>query len=303
MTSFDDLFVSKIPERIATGFVFTEGPLWDPKGFLYVSDVDASVHYRVFPGRPESDRVEVIRTESGGANGATFDANGRLVICEQDARQVVRYEGDGAISVIASRHAGLRLNRCNDIVRKSDGALYFTDPDKKGLPESDKELGHAAIWRLGINGLLELMAKDMNHPNGLAFSPDESRLYVSNSRPDPHLHVYNVAADGRLERGRLVDEMPYGPRGELDGVPDGLKIDANGRIFSTGPGGIWIWDTDESFIGRFELPELPANLGWGGADNTDMYVTARTSVYRLGMGIKAKNVVLHLGTRCRYQAK
>ena len=281
MTGLDDLFISTVPERIATGFVFTEGPLWDPAGFLYVSDVDARVHYRVFPGRPESDRIEVIRRDSGGANGATFDADGRLVICEQDARRVVRYEGDGGITEIASRHQGLRLNRCNDIVRKSDGVLYFTDPDKKGLPDSEKELGHAAIWRLGPDGAPELMAKDMNHPNGLAFSPDESLLYVSNSRPDPHLHVYEVAADGRLEHGRLVDEMPYGPSGELDGVPDGLKVDAAGRIYSTGPGGIWIWDSDESFIGLLELAELPANLGWGGDDYTDMYVTARTSVYRL----------------------
>ena len=131
MTRLDDLFSSTVPERVAAGFVFTEGPLWDPAGFLYVSDVDAKVHYRVYPGRPESDRIEVIRKDSGGANGATFDGDGRLVICEQDARRVVRYEGDGGITEIASRHQGLRLNRCNDIVRKSDGVLYFTDPDKK----------------------------------------------------------------------------------------------------------------------------------------------------------------------------
>lgn len=284
MTTLQDLFESTTPEVVATGFVFTEGPLWHPDGFLYVSDVDARVHYRVFPARSESERIKVIRKDSGGANGATFDAEGRVVICEQDARRVVRYEDEGAITELATQFQGLRLNRCNDIVRKSDGSLYFTDPDKKGLPESEKELGHAAIWRMdGLGGGLTLLASDMNHPNGLAFSKDESHLYVSNSRPDPHLHVYDVAPDGSLSNGRVVDEMPYGPKGELDGVPDGLKVDANGRIYSTGPGGIWIWDSDESFIDRLELPELPANLGWGGRNNKDMFVTARTSVYRLRM--------------------
>ena len=125
------------------------------------------------------------------------------------------------------------------------------------------------------------MASDMNHPNGLAFSPDGSTLYVSNSRPDPHLHAYDVATDGTLGNSRRVDEMPYGPAGELDGVPDGLKLDEAGNIFSTGPGGIWIWDADENLLGVLKLPELPANLGWGGEDNRTMYVTARTSVYEL----------------------
>jgi len=277
-----DLFESLEPELVASGFVFTEGPLWHPSGILYVSDVDDQVHYKVhLNGNTGPATREVIRENSGGANGAVFDRAGRVVICEQDARRVVRYEPDGSITVLADRYEGKRLNRSNDIVLHPDGSLYFTDPDKKGLPEEEKELGHAAIFRLDRDGEITLLARDMNHPNGLAFSRDQKTLYVSNSRPDPHLHAYDVPPDGQLTGSRRVREMPYGPAGELDGVPDGLKLDARGNIFVTGPGGIWVWDSDENLLGVVGLSELPANLGWGDADNRTMFVTARTSVYRL----------------------
>ncbi len=276
--AFAPLFESLEPRKVATGFVFTEGPLWDPSGFLYVSDVDARIHYRV---DVETGEKTVIRADSGGANGAVFDSQGRVVICEQDARRVCRYESDGGLTLLADRFEGKRLNRCNDVVRGSGDSLVFTDPDKKALPESEKELGHAAIWKLDADRSLKMLGSDMNHPNGLAFSPDGKTLYVSNSRPDPHLHAYDVASDGSLSGSRVVQEMPYGPAGELDGVPDGLKLDEEGNIFSTGPGGVWIWNSDEELLGVLELPELPANLGWGGADRRTMYVTARTSVYSL----------------------
>ena len=282
MGKLDDLFESLEPEIVATGFVFTEGPLWHPSGILYVSDVDAKIHYKVhLSGNSGPSTKEAIRENSGGANGAVFDREGRLVICEQDARRVVRYEPGGSITVIAERFEGKRLNRSNDVVLHTDGSLYFTDPDKKGLPEEEKELGYASVFRLGPDGKLTLLANDMNHPNGLAFSRDHTTLYVSNSRPDPHLHAYDVSSDGQLNKSRRVCEMPYGPAGEIDGVPDGLKLDANGNIYVTGPGGIWVWDSDENLLGLVELPELPANLGWGDPDNRTMFVTARTSVYRL----------------------
>jgi sugar lactone lactonase YvrE len=286
LTQIADLFESTVPQLVASGFVFTEGPLWTPDGhptgILYVSDVHASIHYKVRLATDSEPAVtETIRENSGGANGAVFDADGRLVICEQEARRVVRYETDGSITVLADSFEGKRLNRSNDVVLHPDGSLYFTDPDKKGLAEDEKELGYASIFRLSPDGNLTRLANDMNHPNGLAFSNDMKTLYSSNSRPDPHLHAYDVAADGTLSNSRRVHEMPYGPAGELDGVPDGLKLDADGNIFSTGPGGIWIWDSQENYLGLLELPELPANLGWGDADNKTMYVTARTSVYSL----------------------
>jgi len=282
LTELADLFESLKPELVVSGFVFTEGPLWHPSGILYVSDVDAEIHYRVrLPGIDGKAAKEVIRENSGGANGAVFDRQGRVVICEQVARRVVRYESDGSITQLADRFEGKRLNRSNDVVLHPDGSLYFTDPDKKGLPEEEKELGYAAIFRLRPDGELTLLARDMNHPNGLAFSRDHKSLYVSNSRPDPHLHAYDVSSSGELINSRRVCEMTYGPAGELDGVPDGLKLDADGNIYSTGSGGIWVWDADENLLGVVELPELPANLGWGDSDNRTMFVTARTSVYRL----------------------
>ena len=277
METIESLFTSTEPELLATGFIFTEGPLWHPDGVLYVSDVDAQTHYKVH--LTESVITDVIRENSGGANGAVFDENRCLVICEQDARRVVRYEPDSSITVLVDNYCGKRLNRCNDIILHHDGSLYFTDPDKKGLEESEKELGYASIFRINVDGNLLLLANDMNHPNGLGFSVDRKTLYVSNSRPDPHLHAYSVDDSGLLTNSRIVAEMPYGTLGELSGVPDGLKLDAKGNIYVTGPGGIWIWDKYEDFLGVIELPELPANIGWGGTDNCTMFVTARTSVY------------------------
>ena len=281
METMESLFISTKPELLVTGFVFTEGPLWHPDEVLYVSDVDAQIHYKVQLG--EKVVTEVIRTSSDGANGAVFDKNGCLVICEQDARRVVRYELDGSITVLVDNYGGKHLNRSNDIILHHDGSLYFTDPDKKGLEESDKELGFASIFRINLDGDLVLLANDMNHPNGLGFSVDGKTLYVSNSRPDPHLHAYSVDISGLLINSRIVAEMPYGILGELSGVPDGLKLDAEGNIYVTGPGGIWIWDKYEEFLGVIELPELPANIGWGGIDNCTMFVTARTSVYTFEM--------------------
>ena len=281
MGTIESLFTSTKPELLVTGFVFTEGPLWHPDEVLYVSDVDAQIHYKVQLG--EKVVTEVIRTSSDGANGAVFDKNGCLVICEQDARRVVRYELDGSITVLVDNYGGKHLNRSNDIILHHDGSLYFTDPDKKGLEESDKELGFASIFRINLDGDLVLLANDMNHPNGLGFSVDGKTLYVSNSRPDPHLHAYSVDSSGLLINSRIVAEMPYGILGELSGVPDGLKLDAEGNIYVTGPGGIWIWDKYEEFLGVIELPELPANIGWGGIDNCTMFVTARTSVYTFKM--------------------
>ena len=281
MKTIKSLFTSTKPELLVTGFVFTEGPLWHPDGILYVSDVDAQVHYKV---RLEQKVItEVIRDGSGGANGAVFDKDGCLVICEQDARRVVRYEPDGSITVLVDKYGDKRLNRSNDIILHPDGSLYFTDPDKKGLEESDKELGFASIFRINLDGDLVLLAKDMNHPNGLGFSVDGKTLYVSNSRPDPHLHAYSVDNSGMLNDSRIVAEKPYGNLGELSGVPDGLTLDGEGNIYVTGPGGIWVWDKYEEFLGVIELPELPANIGWGGIDNCTMFVTARTSVYTFKM--------------------
>jgi len=281
------------PVRVATGFVFTEGPLWHPGGFLFVSDINAQTHYRV--SLPDGART-VIRRNSGGANGATFDRQGRLVMCEQYGRRLVRTEPDGEVVTLADSYEGKRLNGTNDVVCHSDGSLYFTDPERL-IPEPERELGHSAIFRLMPDDELRLLTSEMNHPNGLAFSPDETKLYASNTRPDPHLYVFDVESDGALARGRLFAEMPYvpaepgatfttsaglvRPAAEKHGVPDGLKVDVEGRIFCTGPGGTWVWEADGTHLGIIRTPELPANVAFGDADRRSLYLTCRTSVYVL----------------------
>jgi sugar lactone lactonase YvrE len=281
-------------ERVATGFEFTEGPLYHPDGYLYVSDVDARVHYWL---DLSSGKKTVLRRESGGANGAIFDLNGYVVMCEQDTRKIVRFGADGSTKLLAEEFDGKRLNRSNDLALHSTGAIYFTDP--QGLmPEAEREQGHSSIFRLHKNGRLDLLATDMNHPNGIAFSPDESVLYVSNSRPDPHLHAYDVNRDGLLANSRVLAEMPYVPADgmfekypgefrparEQGGVPDGLKVDEEGTIFCTGPRGVLAFNPYGEQTDLIELPELPANLTFGGPDRQTMYITARTSVYSLPVG-------------------
>jgi len=278
-------------ELVATGFVFTEGPLWHPTNKLFVSDVDARIHYVV---DLMTGHKFVIRTNSGGTNGATFDLNGNVVYAEQDAQRIVRMEDDGTITLLADRFEGARLNRSNDVVTHSSGDIYFTDPQVL-MSDDERELGFSAIFRLSPDGFLSVAASDMNHPNGLAFSPDETVLYASNSRPDPHLHAYDIAADGTLSNPRKLAEMPYVPaegtfekypgvwrsREELGGVPDGMKVDESGRILCTGPRGIWVFEADGTQQGLIQFPELPANLAFGDPDRQTIYVTARTSVYKL----------------------
>ncbi len=293
MTDLSDILSPGDPKLVAGGFEFTEGPLWHPDGFMYVSDVDARVHYRVDLA---SGGKTVIRSNSGGANGATYDADGLVVICEQDARRVVRIQRDCSIEVIADRYEGKSLNKPNDIVVHSNGDIFFTDPQGL-LDEADRELGYSAIFRLSADGVLTLMASDMNHPNGLAFSPDETKLYASNTRPDPHLQIYDVASDGNLSYSRVFAEMPYvpsapgemfrahsgamRPAGERGGVPDGLKVDTAGRVFCTGPGGTWVFDPDGTHRGTIETRELPANVAFGDPDGKTLFITARTSVYKV----------------------
>ena len=259
-------------ERLATGFVFTEGPLWDPDGFYYFGDVRASMMYRVTPGRPH----EVVREKTGGGNGTTFDLAGRLVLCEGDNRRVTRRAADGRFEVLVDRFEGKRLNRPNDIVCKSDGSLYFTDPGLR-VPLAEREVEHAGVYRIAPDGAVSLVA-DFEYPNGLAFSPDERLLYVANTRWAQYIHVLELEADGRVLRRRIFADMSSD---ETDGVPDGMKVDVEGRVYCTGPGGTWVFAPDGTRLGIIRTPEVPANLAFGGPDLRTLFFTARTSVYTL----------------------
>jgi gluconolactonase len=259
-------------ERLATGFVFTEGPLWHPEGFYYFVDVRASMLYRVVPGRPH----EVVREKTGGGNGTTFDLEGRLVLCEGDNRRVTRRGADGRFEVLVDRFEGKRLNRPNDVVCRSDGSIYFTDPGLR-VPLAEREVPHAGVYRIAPDGTVALVA-DFEYPNGLAFSPDERRLYVANTRWAQYIHELELDAHGRMVRRRIFADMSSD---ETDGVPDGMKVDVEGRVYCTGPGGTWVFAPDGARLGIIRTPEVPANLAFGGPDLRTLFFTARTSVYTL----------------------
>ena len=259
-------------ERLATGFVFTEGPLWHPDGFYYFVDVRKSMFYRLTPG----GKPEVLRENTGEGNGTTFDLQGRLIMCEGGNRRVTRTGADGKIEVLCDRYEGKRLNRPNDVVCRSDGSIYFTDPGLR-VPLAERELPYAAIYRVDPSGAVSMLA-DFEYPNGLAFSPDERTLYVANTRWAQYIHALEIGADGAMVRRRIFADMSSD---ETDGVPDGMKVDVQGRVYCTGPGGTWVFAPDGTRLGIIRTPEVPANLAFGGPDLQTLFLTARTSVYSL----------------------
>jgi len=259
-------------ERLATGFAFTEGPLWHPDGYFYFVDIRKSHLHRITPGKP----AELVRDNTGEGNGTTFDLQGRLVICEGGNRRVTRWSADGHSEVLVDRYEGKRLNRPNDVVCKSDGSLWFTDPGLR-VPLAERELYYAGVYRIAPDGTTALMA-DCEYPNGLAFSPDERTLYVANTRWTAYIHAFELDAGGNVLRRRIFADMSSD---EADGVPDGMKIDVDGRVYCTGPGGTWVFAPDGSRLGIIRTPEIPANVAFGGPDLKTLFLTARTSVYTL----------------------
>jgi gluconolactonase len=259
-------------ERLATGFLFTEGPLWHPDGFYYFVDIRRSNLHRITPGKP----AELVRADTGEGNGTTFDLQGRLVICEGGHRRVTRWSADGRSEVLVDRYEGKRLNRPNDVVCKSDGSLWFTDPGLR-VPLAERQLPYAGVYRIAADGVVTLMA-DCEYPNGLAFSPDERTLYVANTRWTAYIHAFELDAAGKVLRRRIFADMSSD---EPDGVPDGMKVDVEGRVYCTGPGGTWVFAADGRRLGIIRTPEIPAKLAFGGPDLKTLFFTARTSIYTL----------------------
>jgi gluconolactonase len=259
-------------ERLATGFGFTEGPLWHPQGFYYFVDIRTSRLYRLQPGQAP----EVVRENTGEGNGTTFDLHGHVLMCEGGHRRVTRLAADGQVSVLAERFEGKRLNRPNDLVCKTDGSIYFTDPGLR-VPLAERELPYAGVYRVTPSGAMSLVA-DFEYPNGLAFSPDERKLYVANTRWAQYIHELELDADGNMVRRRIFADMSSE---ETDGVPDGMKVDVEGRVYCTGPGGTWVFAADGTKLGVIRTPEIPANVAFGGADLRTLLFTARTSVYSM----------------------
>ena len=257
---------------LASGLGFTEGPVWDPKGFLYVSDEELNKIFRIYlDGR----REELISL--GDPDGNTYDSQHRLLDCASYLRAIIRISPAGEIQVLADKFEGKRFNSPNDVVTGPDGAIYFTDPTLDLPKGQKKELPYQGVYRLDSSGRVTLLTSELSQPNGLAFSSDGTRFYVDDSEKR-NIRVYDLRPGGTLANGRIFGEEP-GSKGE--GVPDGMKVDLAGNLFVTGPGGIWVWDSGGRHLGTVLLPEQPANLAWGDADLGTLYITATTSVYRL----------------------
>lgn len=260
------------PQRLATGFAFTEGPLWHPDGFYYFVDIRANRLHRLKAG----GSTEVARENTGGGNGTTFDLEGRLVICEGGNRRVTRIDSTGDVIVLADSYEGKRLNSPNDVICASDGSLYFTDPTFF-VSMADREVRSAGVYRIATDGALSLVA-ECEMPNGLALSPDERELYVANTRYTQYILAFDLAPDGSAGRRRIFADMSSE---DPNGAPDGMKVDLQGRIYCTGAGGTWVFSPDGERLGVIPLPEVAANLTFGGADLCTLFLTARTSVYAL----------------------
>jgi gluconolactonase len=281
-------------ERVAGGFVFTEGPVWSADGSLLFSSPNTNVIYRWHP----SGQLTVFRSKSGytgvdigrygqpGSNGLTFDPQGRLTICQHGNRRVIRVEPHGNITVLADGYDGRRLNSPNDLVYRSDGTLFFTDPPF-GLPgvfdDPDKELPFSGVFAVRPDGAVVLVTDELEGPNGLAFSPDERYLYVGNWDPERKVVMrYELGQDDEVIGSSVLFDMT-GADGE-DAI-DGLKVDQAGNVYTCGPGGIWVISPDGTHLGTLHLPESPHNLAWGDEDGRALYVTALTSVYRIRVQI------------------
>jgi len=258
--------------RVGAGFGFTEGPVWDPHGFLYVSDETLNKIFRLYP---DGHREEVISL--GDPDGNTFDRQFRLLDCASVLRAVIRFQPDGHYTTLADRYQNQRFNSPNDVVMGPDGAIYFTDPTLD-LPKGEtQEIPFQGVYRLDGNGKVRLLTRDLAQPNGLAFSPDGKHFYVDDSeRRD--IRVYDFLPDGTLGNGRQFGAEPGGAD---EGVPDGMRVDQDGKLFVVGPLGIWVWDPAGHHLGTIVMPEQPANLTWGEPDYGTLFITATTSVYRL----------------------
>ena len=271
-------------EQLATGFTFTEGPIWNPAGqYLLFSDMPGDTRRRW----DEQNGIEVIASPSNKGNGMTLDANGRLIVCEHSTSSLVRMDPDGKNTnreVLASHYEGQELNSPNDVCVKSDGTIWFSDPWYGRMPvfgvERERELGWQGVFRVGPDGgdpVLVVDKDEYEQPNGLCFSPDESLLYI-NDTPKAWIKVYDVGADNTLSNGRLFFEG-VGSGVIEEGIPDGMKCDEQGNIWVTGPGGVWVISTDGEHLGTVQVPENTGNLTWGGADWRTLFIPSSTSLY------------------------
>jgi gluconolactonase len=278
-------------EKVADGFQFTEGPLWRPDGHLWFSDVTANAVRSV----TADGHAEILIPNGGGPtnappgsyigpNGMVADKDGYVLLCQHANRRIVRVGKDLQTTPYVEKFEGKRFNSPNDLVYKSDGSLYFTDPPYGLLKQDDdplKELKFNGVFRYA-GGKIQAVIKDLTRPNGIAFSPDEKTLYVANSDEKRKIWMrYDVAPDGTVSNGRVLADVTAEKE---DGLPDGMKVDSLGNVYGTGPGGVWVFAPDGRHIGTIKPPETPANCNWGD-DGKTLYITARTGVYRIKLAV------------------
>jgi len=258
--------------KVAGGFKFTEGPCWlgGSDGYLVFSDIPAGRIYRFKDGQ-----VSVFREGSNHANGNTTDNAGHLITCEHGSRHVTRTDSDGAVNVIAADYQGKKLNSPNDVVVKKDGCVYFTDPPYGLRDRTLKEQPANYVFRLDpAKGDIRPVAEDFDMPNGLCFSPDEKLLYIADSGKPKHVRVFDVRDDGTLTGGRVFCTIDAG-------VPDGIRTDAQGRLFSSAGDGVHVFSAEGRLLGKILVPETVANLCFGGPDGKTLFMTARSSLYAI----------------------
>ncbi|UCH03092.1 MAG: SMP-30/gluconolactonase/LRE family protein [Candidatus Bathyarchaeota archaeon] len=266
-------------ERLATGFQFTEGPVWNASGgFLLFSDIRANRIYKWSP----TNGVTIFREPSGNSNGLTYDKEMRLIICEHSNRRLTRMEKDDASTVLIERFRNKRLNSPNDVVVKSNGMIYFTDPPYCITPE-EQELSFQGVYFIDPkNKKVILLKDDFDRPNGISFSPDETVLYIADSSiKRRHIRAFDVKSDGTIRNNRVFSEI----RSDLPGNPDGMKVDIEGNLYVAAAGGLWVFSKNGDHLGTIRTPEQPANCAWGDTDWKSLFITARTSVYRIKLGV------------------
>lgn len=293
----DDLIPARTQvEKLAGGFQWVEGPVWSPpeKALLF-SDIPANSIFRW-----DGLRADLFLSPSGysgaqpftgrepGSNGLTLDPRGRLVICEHGDRRITRLEADGSRTVLADRYRGKRLNSPNDAVYDAAGNLYFTDPPF-GLPgafdDPARELPFSGVYRLGSTGRLDLLIDTLVAPNGIAISPDEKTLYITDVDPRrPAWLAYDVRADGSVGPARLLRDAA-GWVGHRPGGPDGIEVDRHGNLFGAGPGGVYVFAADGTPLGWIDLGTPAGNVAWG-EDGSSLFIAADQSIYRLRTGTR-----------------
>ncbi len=264
-------------ERIAEGFAFTEGPLWLPDGRLLFQDIKNERTHLL----GDDGTCVPLREHTGAANGQTFDADERIVFCEQNGRRVSRMRPDGTdVEVLVEEFEGKRLNSPNDVVARSDGLLYFTDPAYGAPP--DRPLNFQGVYVLNRAGQLRLLVDDFEKPNGLAFAPDEKTLYICDTGRY-HVRAFQMRPDGLIEHdsGRVFAEMDPGE----PGGPDGMKVDRDGRLYVAVALGVWVFDPDGRLLGILSTPKRPSNLAWCGPHADMLAITVVDTVHRVTLGV------------------